>query len=170
MAPHMTSLCAVLLFFCRDRMEATLHKVTTLAASRVIYYLFCEELRQLSSTFRYCRIFVPNVPQCAFRARCCVLLYHIVFRYVSHRFPFVKRKKSGKRSNNDRINDDAWERLHECLNVLMLECVNAWVADAVKLLKQSSNQTIKQSASAPQWRRDRLPRPRFIKWQLCMKP
>ena len=45
----------------RDRMGATLHKVTTLAASRVIYFLFCEELRQLSSAFRYCRIFVPNI-------------------------------------------------------------------------------------------------------------
>ena len=27
----------------------------------------------------------------------------------------------------------------------MLDCDNAWVAGAVKLLKQSSNQTIKQS-------------------------
>ena len=81
-----------------------------------------------------------NFQHSTFWVWCCVVLYHIVFRYVSLFFPFVKGKKSGKRSNNDRINDDAWERLHECLNVLMLECVNAWVADAVKLLKQSSNQ------------------------------
>ena len=63
---------------------------------------------QCSSTFRKCRIFVPNVPLSTFRARCCVVPYPIVFRYVSLIFPFLKRKKSGKRANNERINDDAW--------------------------------------------------------------
>ena len=78
------------------------------AASRVIYSLFCEGLRHLSSTFPYCHLFVSNVTLCAFRTRCCVVLYPIVFRYVSLIFPFVKRKQKGKRSNNERINDDAW--------------------------------------------------------------
>ena len=63
--------------------------------------------RHLSSSFRKCRIIVPNVPQWAFRTRCCVVLSFIVFRYVSLIFPFLKGKTSGKRSNNDRINDDA---------------------------------------------------------------
>ena len=71
--------------------------------------------RQPSSTFRKCRIFVPNVPLCAFRARCCVVLCLIVFRYVSLIFPFLKGRTMGKRANNDRTNDDAWKRLHECL-------------------------------------------------------
>ena len=72
-----------------------------------VTFLFCEGLRHLTSTFRYCRIFVPNVPLCAFQARCCVVLYHIVFRYVSLVFSFLKRKTIGKQSNNDRIIDDA---------------------------------------------------------------
>ena len=51
----MTSLCAVLLFFCRDRMEATLHKVTTLAASRVTFYSVrnCANFRQRSDSVVY---------------------------------------------------------------------------------------------------------------------
>ncbi len=81
-----------------------------LATPRGIYYLSCEALRQLTPPFATVPIvshICSNVPLCAFRARCCVVLYHIVFRYVSHRFPFPKRKTSGKRSNNERINDDA---------------------------------------------------------------
>ena len=84
-------------------------------------------LRHLSSVFRYCRIFVLNVPQCAFRTQCCVVLYPIVFRYVSLIFPFLKRKKSGKRSNNERINDGAWE-----LRVL-LYCLIAWKSWELKV-------------------------------------
>ena len=34
-------------------------------------------------------------------------LYPVDFQCVSLIFPFLKRKKSGKRSNNERINDDA---------------------------------------------------------------
>ena len=45
-------------------------------------------------------------------ARCCIVLYHIVFRYVSLIFPFVKRRTSGKRSNKERINDDASTAAH----------------------------------------------------------
>ena len=37
----------------------------------------------------------------------CVVLYPVDFQCVSLIFPFLKRKKSGKRSNNERINDDA---------------------------------------------------------------
>ena len=40
------------------------------------------------------------------RARCCIVLYPVDFQCVSLIFPFLKRKKSGKRSNNERINDD----------------------------------------------------------------
>ena len=69
--------------------------------------LFCEGLHHLTSTFRYCRIFVPNATLCVFRARCSVILYSIVFRYVSLIFPFLRRKTIGKRANNERINDDA---------------------------------------------------------------
>jgi hypothetical protein len=36
----------------------------------------------------------------------CVVLYPVDFQCVSLIFPFLKRKKSGKRSNNERINDD----------------------------------------------------------------
>ena len=64
--------------------------------------------RHLTSMFQKCRIFVPNVPLCSFRTRCCVVLYFIVFRYVSLIFPLLKGKTMGKRSNNERINDDAW--------------------------------------------------------------
>ena len=66
-----------------------------------------QAIRQ-SSDRSGCRIFVPNVPLCAFRARGCVVPYSIVFRYVSLVFPFLKRKQKGKRANNERINDDAW--------------------------------------------------------------
>ena len=75
----------------------------------------------LSPTFQKCRIFVPNVTLCAFRTQCCVVLYCIVFRYVSLIFPFLKRKKSGKRSNNERINDGAWEFR------VLLDCLIAWL-------------------------------------------
>ena len=68
--------------------------------------------RQLTPPFRKCRIFVPNVLLFAFRVRRWVVHYHIVFRYVSLIFPFVKGKTSGKRSNNDRINDDPSLSLH----------------------------------------------------------
>ena len=64
-------------------------------------------LLYLTPPFRYCRKLVPTVPLCAFRARRCAVLYLIVFRYVSPIFPFLKRKTMGKRSNNERINDDA---------------------------------------------------------------
>ena len=72
-----------------------------------VTFLFCEGLHHLTSTFRYCRIFVPNATLCALRARCYVVLSFIVFRYVSLIFPFLRRKTMGKRSNNERINDDA---------------------------------------------------------------
>ena len=79
-----------------------------LRAEVTIYYVrYYANFRQLTPPFRKCRIFVPTVPLCAFRARGCVVPYCIVFRYVSLVFPFLKRRKKGKRSNNDRINDDA---------------------------------------------------------------
>ena len=80
-----------------------------LATPRGIYYLSCEALRQLTPPFATVPIvshICSNVPLCAFRARCCTVLYYIVFRYVSLIFPFLKRTKKGKRSNNERRNDD----------------------------------------------------------------
>ena len=80
-----------------------------LATPRGIYYLSCEALRQLTPPFATVPIvshICSNVPLCAFRARCCAVLYYIVFRYVSLIFPFLKRTKKGKRSNNERRNDD----------------------------------------------------------------
>ena len=50
----------------------------------------------------------------------CVVLYPVDFQCVSLIFPFVKRKKSGKRSNNERINDDPW------VIAWMLDCVTSW--------------------------------------------
>ena len=79
------------------------------ATPRGIYYLSCETLRQLTPPFATVPIvshICSNVPLCAFRARCCAVLYYIVFRYVSLIFPFLKRTKKGKRSNNERRNDD----------------------------------------------------------------
>ena len=81
----------------------------------------------LSPTFQKCRIFVPNVTLCAFRARCCGVLYPTVFRYFSLIFPFLKRKKSGKRSNNERINDGAWEFR------VLLDCLIAWKSWELKV-------------------------------------
>ena len=95
-----------LLCFLPIRAEVTIYSVRD-------YVIF----RYLSSPFRKCRIIVPNVPQWAFRTRCCVVLSFIVFRYVSLIFPFLKGKTSGKRSNNDRINDDATTTDYSCLNV-----------------------------------------------------
>ena len=40
-------------------------------------------------------------------SRCCDVLYAFCIISFSHRFPFPKGKTMGKRSNNDRINDDA---------------------------------------------------------------
>ena len=90
--------------------------------------------RHPSSSFRKCRIIVPNVPQWAFRTRCCVVLSFIVFRYVSLIFPFVKGKTSGERSNNDRINDDATMTDYSCLNVWLCYFVTLlWLGIVSKL-------------------------------------
>ena len=87
------------------------------AASRGIYFFPCEGLRLFTPpffTFPIVSHVYPNIPLGAFRARCCVVLNPIVFRYVSLIFPFLKRKTSGKRSNNERINDDVtWSQNRE---------------------------------------------------------
>ena len=71
------------------------------------------------------------------------------------------------------------ELLLECLVVLIPEWLarpNRSINQAIKqsndhkILKQSSNQTIKQSARVPLRRRNRLHRPLLVKWQLGMKP
>ena len=88
--------------------------------------------RYLSLKFRKCRMIVPNVTLCAFRARCCVVLCLIVFRYVSLIFPFLKGRTMGKRANNDRINDDTWKRLHECLCIVDM-LIRWYVASRINL-------------------------------------
>ena len=40
-------------------------------------------------------------------SRCCAVLYALCVIFFSHRFPFRKGRTMGKRSNNERINDDA---------------------------------------------------------------
>ena len=109
----------------RDRMEAALFPVRLNGGdffsvrhlplrAEVTFYSVRDyaNFRQLTPPFRKCRIFVLNVLLFAFRVRRCAVLYPIVFRYVSLIFPFVKGKTMGKRSNNDRINDDPSLSLH----------------------------------------------------------
>ena len=51
----------------------------------------------------------------------CVVLYPVDFQQcVSLIFPFLKRKKSGKRSNNERINDDPSTTDYSCQTLVIL--------------------------------------------------
>ena len=61
---------------------------------------FCTQVfpRPLCISSIYC-LLLPN--------RCCAVLYALCVISFSHRFPFCKGKKKGKRANTDRINDDA---------------------------------------------------------------
>ena len=92
-------------------MWATLFSVRRLPLrAKVTFYSVRDYaiLPHLAPPFQKCRISVPNVPMCTFRALCCVVPYLIVLRYVSLIFPFLRRRTMGKRSNKERINDDAW--------------------------------------------------------------
>ena len=54
------------------------------------------------------------------RARRCIVLYPVDFQCVSLIFPFLKRKKSGKRANNERINDDPSTTDYSCQTLVIL--------------------------------------------------
>ena len=94
---------------CPDGLDSVAPRADA-ASSRGIYFFPCEGLRLFTPpffTFPKVSYVYPNIPLGASRARRCVVLNPIVFRYVSLIFPFVKRKTMGKRSNKERINDDA---------------------------------------------------------------
>ena len=66
---------------------------------------------------------------------CCAVLYAFCIISFSHRFPFRKGKTMGKRSNNDRINDDATtfaERVAEDA----WQCCPGWVISERRLKKK----------------------------------
>ena len=64
-------------------------------------------LQAICSRFFPCPLSVSSKYCIMSLMRCCAVLYALCVIFLSHRFPFRKGKTMGKRSNNDRINDDA---------------------------------------------------------------
>ena len=64
-------------------------------------------LQAICSRFFPCPLSVSSKYCIMSLMRCCAVLYALCVIFFSHRFPFPKGKTMGKRSNNDRINDDA---------------------------------------------------------------
>ena len=83
-------------------------------------------LQAICSRFFPCPLSVSSKYCIMSLLRCCAVLYALCVIFFSHRFPFPKGKTMGKRSNNDRINDDATTIAQRVAEVAR-QCCPGWV-------------------------------------------